>query len=741
MDTDTLHQQPWINEEILITDNNNFDEEPDKDSTVECPSGLSEGNVEELCLENVETQAEEMGECGKKMELDMAATRENLSGPVCVESQSHPEKLAPTEPYEECFITKAAEHPDISTHTAEVKDKMPNEEDFINVDNTVESTDVVEFKSDSSDVGSTLAFAMDTDTPALFSGSLPKTVDQREEVVSASDDSGPGLCFEDSRDLSIASTSERSATQRLTGSHVSPGTSQEDSGPAGSNVIPGSDLIRQNLNTTETQKSQLDDLSEAIRYGTGIVTSHSAPVNQQPPIREESHFTDNINVDEDPSVEHTTGLSVGTQAEEIGEGCKRRETDRGATMENSGHITDGNNQSIPWTDLSVLSCSQNQSPPEQHPSKEHCQDSFIDSDFTSPSEEIPEGPEDDVCMDQNTVESTDVIEYKTNSSDVYITVASAMDTDTLHQQPKINEEIHITDNTNFVEEPIVECTTGLSEGNVEELCLDNIETQSEEMGECGKKMELDMAETLENLCGPLFVKSQSPPETLVPTEPYDECVITKAAEHQDTNTHTAEVTDKKPNEEDFVNVHNTDIEYKTDSSDVNSAVAPAIDKNTLHQQPQANEEIHGTDKIDFDEEPDEVPTITTDTATRSNMATETSQTFEDENSDTMCSVIVAKVPVSFGIQYFTHSPGQNLAVTGNHQDLGSWTGFLPLEEKEDGYWSRTMRLPSMIQVEWKFVVVDEAGEVHRWEECDNRWFETGSDAHSCVKLHKRWGMQ
>ena len=227
-----------------------------------------------------------------------------------------------------------------------------------------------------------------------------------------------------------------------------------------------------------------------------------------------------------------------------------------------------------------------QSPPEQNPSQEHYQDSFIDSDITSPSEEVPEGPEDDVCRDQNAEESADVVECKTDSSDVYSTVASAMDTDRLHQQPTINEEVNITDKTKLDEEPdekqTMERTTGLSEGNVEDLCLDNVETQTEKIEECGKKMELDMAEGMENLSGPECVESQSPPETLAPTEPDVECFITKDAEHPDTNTHTAEVVDETPDEDDSINVYNTvesadTVEYKTESSDVRSTLAFAID--------------------------------------------------------------------------------------------------------------------------------------------------------------------
>ncbi|XP_056434135.1 titin homolog [Gadus chalcogrammus] len=579
MDTDTFHQPPKINDEIHITDNAKFDEEPDEESTVERTTRLPEGDVGKQRFGNVEIQAEEMGDGEKKMELD-TATMENLSGPVCVESQSPPVTLAHTEPDNKCFITKEAANPDTNTlphqhHTAEVTVIKTNEDDSINVHNTVESADVVGNKTDSSDVSSTLAVAMDTDSPPLFSGDLPQTVGQREVVVSASDNSGPGLGLVDSWDPSISSIGEGTATQSLPGSPVPPGLSQEDSGPAESNVIPGSDSVHQLLNTTETQ-NQLGDISEAIRYGTGIYTSDIAPVKQQPSIRDEIHITNNINVDsephEDPTVELQTGLAVGnvedvclddveTKAEEMGEGFKKREIDRGLTMENIEH---------------------NQGPPEQHLSKEHYQDSSIDSDIASPSEDVPEVLENNAIMDQNTVESADVVVCRTDSSDGNSTVASAVDTDTLQQQPKINEEIPITETSMFDEEPTVKRRTGLSEGHVEKLCLDNVETQAEEMRKCGMKMELDTAETIENLSGPVCIESQSPPETLAPTEPYDECFNTKDEEHPDTNTHTAEVTNKTHNEDDSINFHNTVesadvVEYKTDLSDVGSTLAVAMD--------------------------------------------------------------------------------------------------------------------------------------------------------------------
>ncbi|XP_010891906.2 uncharacterized protein stbd1 [Esox lucius] len=95
------------------------------------------------------------------------------------------------------------------------------------------------------------------------------------------------------------------------------------------------------------------------------------------------------------------------------------------------------------------------------------------------------------------------------------------------------------------------------------------------------------------------------------------------------------------------------------------------------------------------------------------------------------------VTLRFCIHYHTHSPQQELAVTGNQPELGSWKGFVPLERGPDGFWVSSVLLPVERQVEWKFVLVED-GLIKRWEECVNRCLETGSGGEE-VMLHKWWG--
>lgn len=95
------------------------------------------------------------------------------------------------------------------------------------------------------------------------------------------------------------------------------------------------------------------------------------------------------------------------------------------------------------------------------------------------------------------------------------------------------------------------------------------------------------------------------------------------------------------------------------------------------------------------------------------------------------------VNVTFKVHYFTESPHQTVAVTGNQQELGNWKGFVPLEGAKDGNWTTVVSLPTESRVEWKFVVLDK-GEVCRWEECDNRLLDTGSGDQLLV--HKWWGL-
>lgn len=95
------------------------------------------------------------------------------------------------------------------------------------------------------------------------------------------------------------------------------------------------------------------------------------------------------------------------------------------------------------------------------------------------------------------------------------------------------------------------------------------------------------------------------------------------------------------------------------------------------------------------------------------------------------------VQVRFCIHYHTLSPWQELAVTGNQPELGSWKGFVPLERGQDGFWASWVALPAEKLVEWKFVLV-ENGEIQRWEESENRHLETGHGG-GAVNLNRWWG--
>ncbi|XP_032489566.1 starch-binding domain-containing protein 1 [Phocoena sinus] len=97
---------------------------------------------------------------------------------------------------------------------------------------------------------------------------------------------------------------------------------------------------------------------------------------------------------------------------------------------------------------------------------------------------------------------------------------------------------------------------------------------------------------------------------------------------------------------------------------------------------------------------------------------------------------VHQVSVSFQVHYITRAGVQCLAVTGDHESLGRWNTYIPLQCSKDGLWSRSVPLPADTVVEWKFVVV-ENGEVTRWEECSNRSLETG---HEDKVVHKWWGI-
>ncbi|XP_024435112.2 starch-binding domain-containing protein 1 [Desmodus rotundus] len=95
-----------------------------------------------------------------------------------------------------------------------------------------------------------------------------------------------------------------------------------------------------------------------------------------------------------------------------------------------------------------------------------------------------------------------------------------------------------------------------------------------------------------------------------------------------------------------------------------------------------------------------------------------------------------QVSVRFQVHYITSAGVQFIAVTGDHERLGRWNTYIPLQYSKGGFWSRAVSLPADTVVEWKFVVV-ENGEVTRWEECSNRFLETG---HEDKLVHKYWGI-
>nr|XP_055168961.1 starch-binding domain-containing protein 1 isoform X2 [Nyctereutes procyonoides] len=95
-----------------------------------------------------------------------------------------------------------------------------------------------------------------------------------------------------------------------------------------------------------------------------------------------------------------------------------------------------------------------------------------------------------------------------------------------------------------------------------------------------------------------------------------------------------------------------------------------------------------------------------------------------------------QVSIRFQIHYITSTGKQCIAITGDHKSLGRWNTYLPLQYSKDGFWCRSVSLPADIVVEWKFVVV-ENGEITRWEECSNRFLETGGED---KVVQKWWGI-
>ncbi|XP_006871669.1 PREDICTED: starch-binding domain-containing protein 1 [Chrysochloris asiatica] len=95
-----------------------------------------------------------------------------------------------------------------------------------------------------------------------------------------------------------------------------------------------------------------------------------------------------------------------------------------------------------------------------------------------------------------------------------------------------------------------------------------------------------------------------------------------------------------------------------------------------------------------------------------------------------------QVSVRFQIHYITGTGEQFIAVTGDHESLGRWKAYIPLQYDKDGFWSHSVSLPANTVVQWKFVVV-ENGEVTRWEECSNRFLETGLED---KMIEEWWGI-
>ncbi|XP_076999231.1 starch-binding domain-containing protein 1 [Tamandua tetradactyla] len=94
-----------------------------------------------------------------------------------------------------------------------------------------------------------------------------------------------------------------------------------------------------------------------------------------------------------------------------------------------------------------------------------------------------------------------------------------------------------------------------------------------------------------------------------------------------------------------------------------------------------------------------------------------------------------QVNIRFQVHYVTNTDVQVVAVTGDHENLGRWNTYIPLQNSKEGFWSHSVSLPADTVVEWKFVVI-ENGEVTRWEECSNRFLETG---HEDKVVQEWWG--
>lgn len=168
---------------------------------------------------------------------------------------------------------------------------------------------------------------------------------------------------------------------------------------------------------------------------------------------------------------------------------------------------------------------------------------------------------------------------------------------------------------------------------------------------------------------------------------------------------------------------------------MNISVSSFAQDNTKTSQPPTEEHQHSSSLTD-------AACKDTDTTPSTEVKPTNTLSLVDENTENFKKVVAVQpmpqnVNVTFRIHYLTHSPYQTVAVTGNQQELGNWKGFIPLERTKDGHWATVVSLPAESHVEWKFVLVDK-GEVCRWEECGNRFLDTGFGDDLIV--HKWWGL-
>ncbi|XP_071971921.1 starch-binding domain-containing protein 1 isoform X1 [Engystomops pustulosus] len=93
------------------------------------------------------------------------------------------------------------------------------------------------------------------------------------------------------------------------------------------------------------------------------------------------------------------------------------------------------------------------------------------------------------------------------------------------------------------------------------------------------------------------------------------------------------------------------------------------------------------------------------------------------------------VSFTFKVHYITHSDSQVIAIIGDHEKLGRWEEYVPLNSVKDGFWSYSIALPADTNIAWKLVMV-ENGKIERWEECNNRFLKI---AHEDIEAQIWWG--